>query len=181
MKNSILSARLGFVTVAVIAAAATRFLPHPPNFTAIGAMALFAGACMPNRWMSLVIPAIAMLITDAIIGFHPTIWAVYASFALITMLGWAIRKHQNVVNIGMASVLAAVLFFFITNGAMWVTDFFLPVSERFYPASINGLWAAITAGIPFAANTLLSNLLYGSILFGAFHAAKAWKPTLVKA
>lgn len=181
MKTSILSARFGFVTAAIVAAAATRFLPHPPNFTAVGAMALFAGACLPNRWLSLVVPAIAMFVTDAIIGFHPTLWAVYSSFALITMLGWIVRKNQNVLTIGAASVIAVVLFFVITNGAMWVNDLFTPESLRFYPATISGLGMAIVAGIPFAANTLLSQLLYSAILFGAFHAAKAWKPGLVKA
>lgn len=180
MKNTILSARLGFVSVAVLAAAATRFMPHAPNFTAIGAMALFAGACMPNRWLSLLVPAFAMLVTDAIIGFHPTLWAVYSSFALITMMGWAIRNKQNVLNIGVASVAAAVLFFLVTNSAMWVTDQFLPAAQRFYPTTINGLWLSIYNGIPFAANTILSQVLYGAVLFGAFHAAKAWKPSLIK-
>lgn len=181
MKNAFFSPRMGFVTVAVIAAALTRFLPHPPNFTAIGAMALFAGACMPNRWMSLLIPAAAMFITDLFLGFHNTLWAVYASFAIITMIGWMVREKQNVWTLAGASLAGAILFFFITNAAMWVVGPFVPAAERFYPLGIEGLPMSITAGIPFFHYTVISQFAYGILFFGAFHAARNWKPSLVKA
>lgn len=181
MKNSFLTPRLVFVTAAILIAAATRLLHLPPNFTAIGALALFSGACMPNRFLSLLIPMIAMFATDLFLGFHNTIWAVYFSFGLITMLGWAISKKQSFGNIAAMSLVSSVLFFLITNAAMWVVGFFVPASEAFYSTSIAGLPASIIAGIPFFANTLISQLLFSAILFGAFHAAKNWKPSLVKA
>ena len=39
-----LNLRLGILSLIVVAAAMTRLLPHPPNVTAVGAMALFGGA-----------------------------------------------------------------------------------------------------------------------------------------
>ncbi|HXF93358.1 MAG TPA: DUF6580 family putative transport protein [Nitrospiraceae bacterium] len=33
----------------ILAAAAFRLIPHPPNFAPIGAMALFGGACFADR------------------------------------------------------------------------------------------------------------------------------------
>lgn len=170
---------MAFVSVAILAAASTRLMHLPPNFTAIGALALFSGACMPNRWMSLLVPAIAMVATDLVLGFHNTIWAVYGCFAVTTMLGWAIRKRQTVLGIAAMSVISSLVFFFVTNAAMWVVGFY--ETNPFYSRDFSGLVTAIVSGIPFYSNTLISELLFGAVLFGAFHAAKNWKPTLVKA
>jgi hypothetical protein len=181
MKNSVFTPRILFVTFAVLAAALTRFLPHPPNFTAIGGMALFAGACIPNRWLSLIIPMTAMILTDAVIGFHNTAWAVYLSLGLITMLGWAMRNRQSVLGFVGTSLASSVLFFFITNAAMWMVGFWTS-EPLLYPKNFGGLVDAIAMGIPFYSyNFLVSQFVYGGILFGAFYAAKAWKPSLVKA
>jgi len=40
----------------VLTAAATRLLPHPPNFTPIAAMALFGGAYLADRRMAFLVP-----------------------------------------------------------------------------------------------------------------------------
>jgi hypothetical protein len=181
MKNAFFTPRLAFVTVAILAAAATRLLHLPPNFSAVGALALFAGACIPNRLASLAIPTIAMLLTDLVLGFHNTLWAVYMAFALITMIGWVISKRQNVISIGIASIVSSLLFFLITNAAMWVVGFWVPAGEAFYPTSITGLSASLIAGIPFLGNTVASQIIFTAVLFGAFHAVRSWKPSLVKA
>ncbi len=177
MKN--LTPRLIFITLAVFAAAITRFLPHPPNFTAIGGMALFAGAFIPNRILSLIVPISVMVITDAIIGFHNTVWAVYLSIVLITMLGWLMQERKTTTRFIGTSTLASLLFFFITNAAMWVVGFFS--SEAFYPKNFGGLVDAIAMGIPFYSyNFLISQFVYGGILFGLFYTVKVWKPALLK-
>ena len=41
--------RLLALLSAILAAAALRLVPHPPNFTPIGAMALFSGAYLGRR------------------------------------------------------------------------------------------------------------------------------------
>mgnify|MGYP006117236873 FL=1 len=48
----------------------SRLIPHAPNFTPLGAMALLSGAFVKDIRVSLLIPLIAMLLSDAIIGFH---------------------------------------------------------------------------------------------------------------
>ena len=45
--DRLFSARYSVIVAIVLFAAFSRMLPHPPNFTAIGAMALFAGAFLP--------------------------------------------------------------------------------------------------------------------------------------
>ncbi len=176
--NKVVSPRVIFVLTAIGVAALTRVLPHAPNFTAVGAMALFAGACMSSRWLSLVIPMAALFITDLFLGFHNTMWAVYGAVAATTMLGWIIRDRQNVLSITAASLASIAIFFFITNAAMWVVGFFGP---GLYPQTGAGLALSIESGIPFLNNSILSQLIYTGAMFGAFHAVKVWKPTLVKA
>jgi hypothetical protein len=180
MKNPIITPRLIFMTLAIFAAAMTRLLPHPWNFTAVGGMALFAGACIPNRWLSLIIPMSIMFLTDLVLGFHNTMIPVYFSFALITMLGWWMSKRQGVVTFVGTSLLAGILFFFITNAAMWVVGFW--EATPLYSRNISGLYMAIAEGIPFYSwNFLISQFVYGGILFGILYGVKVWKPSLVKA
>lgn len=168
-----------FVVTAIAIAAMTRILPHPSNFTAVGAMALFAGATMSNRWLSLLIPAAALFITDLFLGFHNTMWAVYGAMALTTMIGWAIRDRQNFITITGGSLISVMLFFLITNSAMWVVGFFTP--DGFYAQNASGLTASVVSGIPFLNNSILGQLVYTAVLFGAFHAVRVYKPALVRA
>src|SRR5215208_3685234 len=62
--------RLIALLSAIAAAAVLRLMPHPPNFTPIGAMALFSGAYFGRRWLAFAAPLGAMLVGDAVLGFH---------------------------------------------------------------------------------------------------------------
>lgn len=177
--NKAFSPRTFFIISAIFIAAFSRFIPHPNNFTALGAIALFAGATLNKRWLSLIVPMAAMFITDMYFGFHPTMWATYGSMALITMIGWAISGRQNVKSIAIASVVSVFLFFVITNGAMWVVSFYLP--EPFYSTDAKGLANSFIEGLPFLTNSMISQVLYTGLLFGAFHAARVYRPSLVRA
>ena len=42
----------------------SRFLPHPPNFTPVAAIALLSSKGFNNRWIALLIPMIIMFISD---------------------------------------------------------------------------------------------------------------------
>lgn len=176
--NKVVTPRFIFVVSAIAIAALTRVLPHPPNFTAVVPMALFAGACLSNRWLSMLIPMLALFITDLALGFHNTMWAVYGATALTVMIGWFISQKQNVLNIAGASLVSLLAFFFITNAAMWVVGFY---GTGFYPQTPAGLVEAIMAGIPFMGGLLLSQVIYTGVMFGAFHFARVRKPALVRA
>ena len=56
--------RLVALLCAIAAAAALRLLPHPPNFTPIGAMALFSGAYLGRRGLAFVAPLAALFVSD---------------------------------------------------------------------------------------------------------------------
>lgn len=150
-------------TVFIFSAAALRLLPHAPNFAPIAAVALFAGAVLPRRW-SLVIPFGAMLLSDAIIGFYqvPVMASVYAAFALTVLLGWwSRRQNDRVVSTLGASLTGSVLFFLVTNAAVWRWG-------GLYPQTAAGLLQSYALGVPFFRNTLASDLFYTTVLFGSY-------------
>ena len=161
------------LTGLIIAAAIVRLLPHPPNFAPIAAMALFGGAYFNKKVFAFVIPLAALFLTDMFLGFHNTMWAVYLSFVVIVGLGMVLLQKKNVVRIILASVSASLLFFVVTNFALWATD-------TLYPTSAAGLAACYTAAIPFFHNTLIGDLFFTGAMFGLFELAKLKFPQLVK-
>src|SRR3989304_6590458 len=118
--NSNLTPRFLVLAGMILIAALTRLIPHPPNFTAIGAIALFGGAYFSKKSLAFAVPLIAMFLSDIIIEFHPGMYAVYLSFILIVMIGMSLKDKKKVMNILLASVSASVLFFIITNFAHWI-------------------------------------------------------------
>jgi hypothetical protein len=157
----------------VFAAAFVRLIPHPPNFAPIAAIALFGGAYFTKRWAAFIVPLTAMFITDLFLGFHPTMWAVYLSFVLIVMIGVVMIKQKRITNIFFASIASSVVFFIITNFGVWL-------STPYYEKTSIGLAACFTAAIPFFHQTLLSDLLFVTILFGLYEILKAKIPALAR-
>ena len=182
MQSKIFTPRFLFVTFAIVLAAISRILPHPPNFTPIAAMALFGGACFTDKRFAFIVPLLAMFISDCILGFHNTIIYVYASFVLITIIGIYIRHNAKAGNIILASLISSILFFAITNFGVWAAGGFA--------MGMKGLLSTYFIAIPFFnhsvfgsffANTIMGDLFYCGILFGSFYLAKAKFPKLAKA
>jgi len=157
----------------IVFAAFTRLMPHPPNFTAIGAIALFGGAYFNKKTLAFAVPIIAMFLTDIIIGFHPGMYAVYLSFIFIVMIGMTLKNKKKIGKIFLASVSASVLFFIITNFAQWL-------SFPLYSKDIAGLVECYTAAIPFFGYTALGDLFFAGVLFGAFELAQYKFPQIAK-
>ena len=65
----------------------SRFFPHPPNFTALSAIALFSISIVGNLNRSLFTVFATMFLSDLCFGFHSTIFYVYASLGVIVLLG----------------------------------------------------------------------------------------------
>src|SRR5438067_10918853 len=84
---------------AIVRAAALRLVPHPPNFTPIGAMALFSGAYLGRRPLSFVAPLAAMVLSDAVLGFYSGMWVTYLAVALIVLGGWVALSRVPVFRV----------------------------------------------------------------------------------
>src|SRR3954469_11416022 len=99
----------------VFLAALSRFFPHPYNFTAIGAMSLFAGANIRNKTFAFFIPLCAMFLSDLFFGLHAGMPAIYLSFMLTVYIGMKISSRQHPVIVAGASIISSVIFFLVTN------------------------------------------------------------------
>ena len=146
----------------------TRLFPHPPNFTPILALAIFGGAYFPNRIFAITLPVIAMFLSDLIIGFHSQIYAVYGTIIALSLLGNMV-KTKNIKNLAITGFSGSIIFFVTTNFSVWLSD-------GLYPLTFDGLIQSYVMAIPFFHNTLISTLLFLSILFfGYTFAEKKFK------
>src|ERR1700739_3486362 len=93
--------------VIVILAAVLRIVPHPWNFTPIGAMALFSGAMFRDRRVAFLFPLVALFAGDIFVGFHRLIPIVYASFLLSVLIGTSLANSRAILRIGGALFLGA--------------------------------------------------------------------------
>ena len=143
----------------------TRFIPHLPNFTAIGAIAFFAGRYLPTKY-SLTIPLAAMLVSDLFIGFYglPIMLSVYLSFTLMAVIGYTTQEH-GWKRIAIGTIAGSTAFFLATNWAVWAFG-------TMYPANLSGLITSYVSALPFFRNQLLADVFYTTILVGGYELIK---------
>jgi len=139
-----------------ITLAATRFIPHPPNFTSLMALSFYVPAFLGIRYLPIVL--ISFAITDLIIGFHSVTLFTWGSIALIGLISRNFVKSISSRILG--SLLGACIFFVITNFGIW--------SLGYYGYNLNGLLTCYTLAIPFFAYSLISTLFFSSIFEGAY-------------
>ncbi len=136
-------------------------------------MALFGGAFFADKRVAFLVPFLALLLSDLILGLHNTMVFVYAGFALTVMIGFWIGQSMNMRRIVAAVIGASLLFFLITNFGAWMTS-------GLYPMTADGLLQAYLAGIPFLQNSLLGNAVFTALLFGGFAALQRSVPALAE-
>lgn len=156
------------LTTIVFATMAARLLPHPPNFSPIEAVSLFAGAYVADRRLAFALPLFALLLSDLVLGFvvygYGLVYAgmvfIYASVALITALGAGWLRHRtSLARVAGGAMASATLFYIVTNFGVWLTS-------GLYPHSTGGLLACYLAGLPFFHYTLAGAFVYTALLFG---------------
>ena len=171
------SLRILAIACFILFAAGVRILPHPWNFTPVGAMALFGGAKLRNLWAAVLFPLSALFFGDLIAGFHRfslfyrVIPLIYLSFCVSVMIGRLFRNRQSPLGLSAVTLLGATQFFLVTNFAIWAFG-------NTYAKSPAGLLICYAAGIPFFGNTLASDSLYVLILFGGFALVERLSPAL---
>lgn len=153
----------------IVAAAFTRVFPHAPNFTAIGAMAIFGGSVIKDKKLAFLLPLGALLLSDVCLqlftstkGFYGTTqYFVYAAFLIITTLA-TLMKKRSVANIALAAIWSGVIFFVLSNLGVWA-------SSDYYPKTLSGLSACFAAAIPFYKNEFFGNFVLNAIMGNAFY------------
>lgn len=164
----------------IFIAAFSRLLPHYPNFTPLGAMALFGAAYFKRKYLSILVPVVALIISDIIL--YSTFYSgtpfsitghiyVYLGLVLITMMGWGVLKKVNVSRVFGGTLLASAIFFLVSNFGVWMQGLA-------YPKTPAGLMMAYEAGIPFFWNTLAGNIIFSGVLFGGYAMLTYFMPDL---
>ena len=167
----------GIITLLIFMAAATRLLPHPPNLTAIGSMALFGGAYFGKKYLAILIPFLALFLSnlvldnivyaqyyDGFVLFSPNSLWVYGSILLIALLGMGLLKKVTMPKVLVGALSATAIFFLLTNFGAWL-------SNPIYTKDLSGLLQSYFAGLPFLTNSLIGNLVFSTALFGIYHFA----------
>jgi hypothetical protein len=168
-------AALGVAGAGAVWAGLWRLVPHWPNFTPVGGLALFAGARL-RLWQAFALPLAVMAASDLLLwaafgkaAFDP--W-VYASFALNVLLGrWLLRKGRAW-RIPVVSLIASLQFFVLSNFGTWA-------GGTIYPRTLAGLGACFAAALPFAGDwrtdgtpfffgTVAGDLACSALFFGLY-------------
>ena len=129
-----------------------RFLPHPPNFTPVIAMAFY----LPIFFGMWCIPflLLAFAITDFFIGFHSLLVWTWGSLALISLTS---KFSNGILSRLFLSFVGAVIFYIISNFGVWF-------SGSLYQYSIEGLIQCYIMALPFFTNTLLSTIIFSLLI-----------------
>jgi hypothetical protein len=137
-----------------------RLVPHPVNLAPVGAIALFAGAVLPRKlawWLPLGI----LVISDLIIGPYSSMLFTWAAFLLVTLFGMTLRGTSNWLRVPFGALGASVIFFIVSNFGTWLQG-------NMYDLTWAGLVLCYEMALPFFRNTFVGDLLYSTLLFGAY-------------
>ena len=154
----------GLTWVAGLLTIVIRIMPHPANFSPVGALGLFGGGKL-RSWHAFTLPLAVMIASDfglwLLTGFdgnysplHISRAYVYASFLIYVAIGvWLLRERASFGRLLGACFLGSLQFFVVTNFFEWLLQplqsFALLPAEFRYPRDLSGLLACYAAAIPF--------------------------------
>jgi hypothetical protein len=90
---------------------------------------------------------------------------VWLSFVLVGLIGLVVRKRKNPATVILGSLAGSIVFYLVTNWAVWAFG-------TMYAPNFGGLLESYVRAIPFFRNTLLGDLVFTGLLFGAYEAIR---------
>ena len=161
-----------FGVLLVLVTLGFRFLPHPANFRPLLAIFIFSSGYFRNKMWAVAFPFIIMFLSDLLVNnimyssyfdgfvifYQGALWT-YLAIVSISLLALVVLKNFNFKNTVLMSLIASVMFFLVSNFGVWFNG-------TMYPHTLQGLVECYTMGIPFFKNTLLSTLLFASVMYG---------------
>jgi hypothetical protein len=163
----------------ILLAALSRVLPHPSNFAPITALAIFSGYSFKKDFKAYLFPIFAMFLSDLILqittgfGIWPGMYIVYATFVLITIFAQIAVKKASFINLTWVSLASSLMFFVVTNFAMWT-------SSGFYEHTTAGFIKCYIMAIPFFGNSIMGDLFYTAVIFGVYSLVSKKYPAFAK-
>ena len=91
-----------------VALAASRFIPHPPNFTSLIALSFYIPAIFGRKYIAAVI--LSFFLTDLVIGFHSVTLFTWGSVLIIGLIA---KFFTNSISMRIFGPLLGAIIFFI--------------------------------------------------------------------
>ena len=132
--------------------AASRFIPHPPNFTNLIALSFYVPIIFGLRFIPAVL--ISFALTDLIIGYHSGTHWTWGSVLAIGLLSQFFTKNIGYRVFG--ALTGALVFFLITNFGVWASGM--------YSYTFDGLLNCFTLAIPFFSYNIISTLIWSLVI-----------------
>lgn len=168
----------------MVLAISTRFVPHIPNFTAVGSVALLGGFWMRGKGIFILLPLLLLFLSDIALNMlfyqsysgistilYPGMGFVYTGhLAMIAWGNYLVKNPTKLSWLGHAAG-ANLVFFLLSNFGVWY-------GNPSIPQNILGLFTAYAAAVPFYFSMLLGTITYGAIMVLAL--SKAMNSALVK-
>lgn len=162
------------VAVAVI----TRSLPYLFHFDAlffqpVMAMGIFSITIFKKDKASILVPMLALLVSDLVIemvkpgtGFYTGQATIYLYMAISVAAAYFF-KAGNSLHVTLAALVVPIIFFLLSNG---IPVFFSQGNAypSVYPRNINGLLLSYEAGYPFLLKDIVSTALFSALFFGIY-------------
>ena len=132
--------------------AASRLIPHPPNFTNLIALSFYVPVIFGLRFIPALL--ISFALTDLIIGYHTGTHWTWGSILAIGLLSQFFTRN---ISLRLAGALTgAFVFFLVTNFGVWVSGM--------YSYTFDGLLSCFILAIPFFTYSLISTIIYSLII-----------------
>ena len=135
-----------------LALAASRFIPHPPNFTSLLALSFYIPVLFGIKFIPIVV--LALMITDFIIGLHLTMFFTVGSVILIGLVSRFFNRSILIRIFG--ALTGAVIFYLLTNFGVWLNGS--------YGYTLNGLINCYLLALPFFGYSFISTLLFSTLI-----------------
>jgi len=136
----------------LVALSASRFIPHPPNFTSLLALSFYVPVLLGARYLPILIASFAL--TDLVLGFHNTIFFTWGSVLVIGLMSNYFKK--NIISRMGGALFGAFLFYIITNVGVW--------SGGSYGYNFEGLISCYILALPFFGYTLISTFVFSTAI-----------------
>ena len=135
-----------------LALAASRFVPHPPNFTSLIALSFYMPAIFGRKFIPVLM--ICFMFTDLIIGIHNTVLFTWGSVLIIGLM--SIHFKNGISKRILGSLAGAIIFYLISNFGVWILGA--------YEYSLKGIIECYTLALPFFTQTVISTLVFASVI-----------------
>lgn len=149
-----------FVVLLILLGITWRLMPHLPNFAPIGAIALVTGIVLGWRQSALAV-VVVMAVSDLVIGSYSSMPWTWLGLGLIGGVGVLARKLPSLWRAPVGALGASSLFFIVSNFGTWL-------ASGMYSHDLAGLVQCYVMALPFFRATLLSDLVFGVVLFAAY-------------